>query len=226
MERNAKSSRLLSLLFAVSLLCLILTLAISLPIYIRPFYYAHIRCMNLPETSGFTAEEIREAYDQVLNYLTVPGREFGTGIMAHSDSGADHFADCKVLFDLNKYVMMISGSVLALLLLLYILGITGPYRLGRRYASFWAAVGAKVLPVVLGILAALDFNRAFVVFHSIFFPGKSNWIFDYRTDPIILVLPQNFFMHCAMLIAAGILFFGGVVLVWDRRWTKRRQKTI
>ena len=82
-----------------------------------------------------------------------------------------------------------------------------------------------MLPVVLGILAALDFNRAFVVFHSIFFPGKSNWIFDYRTDPIILVLPQNFFMHCAMLIAAGILFFGGVVLAWDRRWHKRRKKT-
>ena len=225
MENGAKSSRLLSLLFMVCLLCLILSLSISLPIYIRPFYYAHIRSMNLPETSGFTAEEIREAYDQVLDYLTIRGKDFGTGVMAHSESGADHFADCRVLFDLNKTVLTISGGILSLLLLLYFLGKTGPYRLGRRSASFWAAVGAKVLPVVLGILAALDFNRAFVVFHSIFFPGKDNWIFDYRTDPIILVLPQDFFMHCAILIGAGVLFFGGVVLVWDRRWTKRRKKT-
>ena len=212
---NTKTSRLLSALFAAALFFFILTASIALPIYIRPFYYAHIDAMGLAEGSGFTREQIVEAYDQVLDYLTLPGREFGTGVMACSESGAAHFADCKVLFDLNAGVLLASAGCLAVLGLLRRLGKTGPYRLGRRSSGFWAAVCAIVLPVVLGGLAALDFDRAFVIFHRIFFPGKDNWLFDYRTDQIIRVLPQEFFMHCAILIAAGVLVLSGGLLVWE-----------
>ena len=78
-----------------------------------------------------------------------------------------------------------------------------------------ASILALVLPLVLGALAALDFDRAFVIFHSLFFPGKTNWIFDWRTDPIILVLPQDFFMHCAMLIGGGLVVFSLSILVFE-----------
>jgi len=54
-----------------------------------------------------------------------------------------------------------------------------------------------------------------VIFHSIFFPGKTNWLFDWRTDPIILVLPQDFFMHCAMLIGGGLIIFSAGILIFD-----------
>lgn len=203
----------LSLLFAVALFCFIVTVSIGLPIYFRPFYYAHITPMHLPELSGFTKAEIKTAYNEVLDYLTIPGKPFGTGVMAHSAEGAAHFADCKVLFDLNAAVLLCSGAVLLVLWLLQRAGKTGAYRLGRRSSAFYAALSAVVLPPVIGGLAALDFDRAFVIFHKIFFPGKSNWIFDWRTDEIILVLPQDFFMHCAMLIGAGLLLFSGALLL-------------
>lgn len=209
-----KTNRVLSLIFALSLVLFLITAAISLPIYCRGFYYAHIEPMGLPEYTGFSPEQIREAYDEVLDYLTA-GTEFGTGVFPHSAEGADHFADCKVLFDLNRNVLLLSGAVLLILLLLRKLGKTGPYRLGRRSAAFWAAIFAVVLPIVLGALAATDFDRAFVIFHSLFFPGKSNWIFDWRTDAIILALPQDFFMHCAMLIGGGLLAFSLGVLIFD-----------
>jgi integral membrane protein (TIGR01906 family) len=209
-----KTNRVLSLIFALSLVLFLITAAISLPIYCRGFYYAHIEPMGLPEYTGFSPEQIRESYDEVLDYLTA-GTEFGTGVFPHSAEGADHFADCKVLFDLNRNVLLLSGAVLLILLLLRKLGKTGPYRLGRRSAAFWAAIFAVVLPIVLGALAATDFDRAFVIFHSLFFPGKSNWIFDWRTDAIILALPQDFFMHCAMLIGGGLLAFSLGVLIFD-----------
>ena len=209
-----KSNRLLSILFALALVLFLITAAISLPIYCRGFYYAHIEPMGIPEYTGFSPVQIREAYDQVLDYLTA-GKPFGTGVFPHSAEGAAHFADCKVLFDLNRNVLLLSGGVLLMLLLLRKLGKTGPYRLGSRSAAFWAAIFAIVLPLVLGGLAALNFDRAFVIFHRVFFPGKTNWVFNWQTDSIILALPQDFFMHCAMLIGGGLLLFSTAVLLFS-----------
>lgn len=212
--------RVMSILFALALFFFILTASIALPIYIRPFYYAHIDTMGLPESSGFTREQIISGYNQVLDYLTIPGKEFGTGIMAYSESGAAHFADCKVLFSLNAGILL--SSSVCLLILLLLRRTFGPYRLGKRSSAFYGASAAIVIPLVVGFLASLNFDRAFVIFHSIFFPGKDNWIFDYRTDQIIRVLPQAFFMHCAMLIGAGVLVIAGSVLICDRIRSKRK----
>ena len=86
------------------------------------------------------------------------------------------------------------------------------YLLGGKPFTFWAGSGLAVVFVVVGGLAALDFDRAFTVFHQLFFPGKTNWLFDPYTDEIINILPQEFFMHCALLILA-ILLLGCVILM-------------
>lgn len=205
--------RLFSMLCMVCVCLLLLTASIGLPIYIRPFYYAHIDAFDLAERSGYTAEEIRGAYDQVLDYLTLPGKEFGTGVMPISHEAEHHFADCKVLFDLNAVVLVSSALVLAVLFLMR--KKWGPYRLGRHSAPFWAAVLSLTAPIMIGGLAALDFDRAFVIFHSIFFPGKTNWVFDWYEDPIIRVLPQAFFMDCAILIGVGLITMAMGILVWE-----------
>lgn len=204
-ETKTRTAGALAVLLAAAVFFFILTASIALPIYIRPFYYAHIEALDLPGVSGFAADQIVEAYDEVLDYLTLPGREFGTGVMACSDSAADHFRDCKVLFDLNAAVLLASAAVIAVLVFLGRTGRIGPLKLGSRGGAFWGALGAVGIPLVVGALAALDFDRAFVIFHSIFFPGKDNWLFDWNADQIIRVLPQQFFMNCAILIGAGIL---------------------
>jgi integral membrane protein (TIGR01906 family) len=209
---------LLSLLCALCVFFFLLTAAIGLPIYIRPFYYAHIEAFDLPARSGYTVEEIREAYDEVLDYLTLPGKEFSTGVLPHSAEGKAHFEDCKVLFDLNAAILIGSAAVLILLFLLR--KKCGPYRLGKHSAPFWAAVLSLTAPIMIGCLAALDFDRAFVIFHSIFFPGKTNWVFDWYRDPIIRVLPQEFFMDCAILIGVGLITMAVGILVWEGKRKK------
>ena len=204
-----------ALLLAVAVFCGILTVSIGLPIYIRPFYYAHIEALDLPGVSGFTADQIREASDAVLDYLTLPGRTFSTGVMACSDSAADHFVDCRVLFDLNAGVLLTSLAVILILLVLWRTGRVKSLSLGRYSGAFWGALMAVGLPLVIGALAALDFNRAFVIFHSIFFPGKDNWLFDWYADQIIRVLPQQFFMNCAIFIGVGVLTLSLAVLATE-----------
>ena len=211
-------TKLLSILCALCVFFFLLTAAIGLPIYIRPFYYAHIEAFDLPARSGYTAEEIRAAYDEVLDYLTLPGKEFSTGVLPHSAEGKAHFEDCKVLFDLNASILAGSGLVLAVLF--FMRKKWGPYRIGKHSAPFWAAVLSVTAPIMIGCLAALDFDRAFVIFHSIFFPGKTNWVFDWYADQIIRVLPQAFFMNCAILIGLGLITMAVGILVWESRKKK------
>lgn len=205
--------RFCSVICMVCVFLFLLTASIGLPIYIRPFYYAHIGAFDLEARSGYSEEQIRQAYDEVLDYLTLPGKEFGTGELPHSADGEAHFEDCKVLFDLNASIMLISGAVLAMLFVMR--RRWGAYRLGKHSAYLWAAVLSLAAPIVIGALAAMDFDRAFVIFHSIFFPGKTNWVFDWFADPIIRVLPQEFFRNCAILIGGGLVTMSGGILIWE-----------
>jgi integral membrane protein (TIGR01906 family) len=69
--------------------------------------------------------------------------------------------------------------------------------------------------LIIAGLAAMDFDRAFVTFHHLFFPGKSNWIFDPRVDEIINVLPEVFFMNCAILIVVIMFVLCAVAILFD-----------
>ena len=219
-------NRLLSALFAVAAVVLIITFSIGLPIYVRGFYYAQIDSLNLPERTGHTKEEIREAYDEVLDFLTIPGREFGSGVFRWSESGKSHFEDCKVLFDLNIVALIVS---LAVIVTLGVLIRRRVFELSRPFGhSILLTCGASTLGffALLGIIVSIDFDTAFVVFHSLFFPGKDNWIFDARTDEIIRAMPQKFFMNCAILIASSIIIISVGCIVYgivERRLRLRRE---
>ena len=63
-----KESRLLTVIFAVVLGALLLSASIAAPILCRPFYYAHIDALHLTETTPWTEEEIRQAYDEMLDF--------------------------------------------------------------------------------------------------------------------------------------------------------------
>ncbi len=219
----------LTVIFITALVILMLTFSIGLPIYCRFFYYIQINTLNLPEQAakyGIDAgyNEIKTAYDQILNFCTLPNQPFKSGIFQMSESGISHFADCKVLFDLNFYALLVSTIITATLTVLHklkIITICKP--LGRRAYLFSAAI-AVVLPVVIGILCAIDFDKAFQVFHAIFFPGKDNWTFDPRYDQIITVMPEEFFMNCAIIIGVALVAFSAALISADVILTRMEAK--
>ena len=185
---------------------LIITISIGLPIYVRPFYYWQVDVLGIPEHSGADREDIIVAFDELMDYLTIPGKEFKTGIFRYSESGKSHFVDCKALFDLNISALIISLIGVVTLIILN----------KKKVFEFWRPFGMSVLFcsgaytlggfVLIGGLAALNFNKAFEVFHKIFFPGKDNWVFNWHEDEIIRILPQDFFMNAAILILFSIIF--------------------
>jgi len=202
-----------TVLFVTALLLLIITSSIGLPIYCRTFYYAQIEPLGVPEATDKTVEEIKEGYDEVLDYLTLPGREFGAGSFKYSEEGKAHFVDCKVLFDLNATVLIASAVVVITLFVLHLCGCVQLCRPFGLPPSFFSGLMTFAVFGVLGAVVAVDFNTAFTVFHQLFFPGKDNWLFDWRTDEIILALPQQFFMNCAILIASSIILLSLICIV-------------
>ena len=218
-----KQSKLLTLLLAVAAAAVLLSGAIAVPILCRPFYYAHIDPLQLEEATGYTRAEIKTAYDEMLDYC-LGGDGFSTGVLRWSESGKDHFTDVRALFLLDLKVLAVSAAVLVLALIAARLAGLRPARLAGRGPAFWAGAGLGGLFLLMAGLAALDFDRAFVVFHSLFFPGKTNWLFDPRTDEIINILPEVFFRNCAILILA-VLVLGCAGLIVGDLWAGRKART-
>ena len=160
----------------------------------------------------------------MLDFCLGLRQDFSVGVLPWSESGRDHFADVRVLFQLDLVLLVLSAAALVLLFLFARKRRLTPARLLGRGPGFWAAAGLAAVFLAVGALAATDFDRAFVIFHSIFFPGKTNWIFDWRTDPIILLLPEDFFRNCAILILVLLVFWCAVLIAADLLAGRRRKR--
>ena len=217
-------TKILAIVLAVLMFLFALTFSIALPIYVRPFYYAHIDVMRLDEISGKSKTQIIDAYNELLDYLT-GNTPYGVGVFKSSPDGQSHFEDCKVLFMLDKW-LLIAVSVLLVGILAYIkLTKQKPLRLKGYPPYFWAGVIMIVIILTVVGLASIDFDYAFTVFHTIFFPGKTNWVFNPYTDEIIMVMPQEFFRNCGILIAVGIVVFCSLFIAFGIR-VKNKEKQI
>lgn len=212
-----KQSKSLSIALALLTALFILSASIAVPILFRPFYYWQIGPLGLEEYTGLTRAQIVEAYDETLDFCTGLTSEFSTGVLAWSPSGRDHFVDVRRLFLLDLGAAAVTGLCLVAWAVIRHRSVLRPYRFWGRGPGFWGSVGLGGAFLVVGGLAALDFQRAFVVFHSLFFPGKDNWIFDWRTDQIILILPEEFFRNCAILVLVLIVAACAVLIVRDLR---------
>lgn len=170
-------------------------------------YRLDIRWLGIEAASGLAKQQILANYRAVMQYLSpFSSAPFSLPSLRFSADGAAHFADVKRIF-LGVYLAGgVSGILLAAL---------KKAKLLRRGVCRAAGIATLVLPgVILGGMA-LDFDTAFVLFHKLFFPGATNWLFDYVADPVIYILPDTFFLHCAVFIAlcwvasAALLLWAG-----------------
>jgi len=201
---NNRVNKTLNIVLAVVLAVFILTFSVAMPILLRSFYYVQIEPLGILDM-GYTKEECKKAYDEMLDFCIGKSDEFGTGTLKWSDEGESHFADCRKLFILDFWLL---GMAFILIVLFVILSRCGKFRierLGKKGPFFWAGSGLLAAIAIIGGLVALDLDRAFEIFHKLFFPGKDNWLFDPLEDEIINILPEEYFRNCAIAIAALVL---------------------
>ena len=188
----------LHMLLALVLTFFIISGSVIGTLAFRPLYYHDIGALDIERLSGMTEAEIRENYDALISYNMRWEKgmlEFPT--LPQSREGQIHFAEVKDIFDLFKYLAL--GT--------FFPGAAGIFLLGRkREFCFlkYTSVLSVALPAVVGAFVAVNWDSAFVLFHRIAF-DNDYWLFDPATDPVITMLPDAFFLHCALLILGGIL---------------------
>lgn len=131
-----------------------------------------------------------------------------------SEAGRGHFIDVKKLFMLNYAVLLVT-FIPSLIFLVKL----------KRQQSLWRLILpfelGMVIPVVFGFVMATGFDRFFVTFHKLFFQND-DWLFDPRTDPIINVLPESFFMHCFILAFVLLELCFLAFVLWGRTSFKQK----
>ncbi|NLH01043.1 MAG: TIGR01906 family membrane protein [Clostridiales bacterium] len=180
--------------FLIAVLVLLFSTALSLAIiHITYFpYTTDIENLKLCENTGLSREEIMLNFKAVMNYLS----PFYSGIftlptLRYSQTGAYHFAQCKIMFNAVYFAGLLSALALSS---------AAANKVVSPLALRISAVLTLAAPVMLAATFAVDFDKAFTLFHNLFFDSNT-WLFNPKSDPIIKILPMPFFMHCALFIA-------------------------
>lgn len=199
-------SVLLSMLTALA----VLTGSVAVPILVRPFYYAHIKPLELTQ-NGLSKAEIKDAFDGVMDFCIGKSDEFSAGELPFSEEAVAHFRDVRGMFILDFAVCAVCLVIFAVLKVLKYKA----HRFANHSPAFWGAVWLAFAAAVIAVFVAIDFNTVFMVFHKLFFPGKTNWVFYPSVDPIINYLPEVFFRNCAILIFLLMAASCAVIIIAD-----------
>lgn len=187
----------LSALFMISI-SVIITLNLTF------IYKWTIYKYNLSEYSNLTLEELMINYKELIIYLQNPFiNKLELPNFSMSNHGEIHFEEVKRIFMYINIYIFLFMIILGIYFLIkdkikdqininfkHILNISSNYIL-----MFFTFLISCIL---------VDFSEVFKLFHKIIF--KNNyWIFDPKTDPIIDVLPEDFFMIMSLVILILIL---------------------
>ena len=190
--------------FSASALCL-LAAAILLTIYLAWLLYPmEISYFNLPDKVYLKAETIQYNFNILMNYLTNPfNQKLAMPDFRSSAAGLHHFQAVKYLFHLAQAIFLVTLPAL----IFFIKKVVKKGFLALYQRSLFIL---SVLPFVMICLAGLiGFNSFFTLFHQVLFVGDNTWLFDPAKDPVIWILPEEFFMHAFILFA---LLYEGIFL--------------
>ena len=182
--------------FSASVLCLLAT-AIMLTIYLAWLLYPiEISYFNLPGKVYLKSETIQYNFNILMNYLTNPfSQKLAMPDFRSSAAGLYHFQAVKYLFHLAQVVFVLTLPA-------FIFFIQKVVKKGFLALYQRNLLILSLLPFIMICLAGLiGFNSFFTLFHQVLFVGDSTWMFDPAKDPVIWILPEEFFMHAFILFA-------------------------
>ena len=211
MKKHSILSGLINFAIGIFFLVFFISVGLCVAIYARPLYYIHLE--ELSADTGAPVEMIKENYDALIDWCSPFARgELSFPSLPSSESGISHFEEVKVIFNLFFAMLFVCPVFLAGLIYLQ-------HRRGSRSYLLTSPIIVCALPLVVAAASAIDFSKAFVIFHKIMF-RNDDWIFSMYEDPIILFLPESFFMQCALVIVAVVLLGCGVLwsfFFWNRK---------
>ncbi|HHT97549.1 MAG TPA: TIGR01906 family membrane protein [Clostridiales bacterium] len=204
--RSFKNTKITDYLIGLIFSMLFVSISVIITINFRPLYYIDIKFLSIEKVSGISKFDIIQNYNALMEFLS----PFYNGSLAFptlssSPEALQHFDEVKDIFILFYYITF------ALLSISIPITIYKTKKRDFQYL-FASSIISIVLPIVFTSMIFINFQKAFVLFHKLFFKND-NWLFDPNLDPVINILPSEYFMHCALLIILLILLFSFISFV-------------
>ena len=196
-------NRFLSFISALILFLFIVSFAVTLTLNFKPLYYFDMEHLKISQYSGYSEDEIRANYDVLIDYNNFWGpKTLDFPTLSMSETGRIHFEEVKVIFVAFE-VLCIITLVLNIIFMIY-------HKKQRSILYLkYTSIITIAIPAIIAIFIAVCWDKVFVIFHKIFFKNDY-WIFSPDTDPVINILPDTFFMHCAIMIIS-IVILGSIL---------------
>ena len=226
-SKHGGEGRQLQLVAGLALAIFIIALSATVGLNMRCIYSADIDRYGLTDISGMSKERLEENFKVLVEYNNIWGsKRLDFPDFPMSEHGRIHFEEVKRIFCGLQW----AGIVSAVLIALHVGRTMAASRKNRedsvapdvRFLKYGALL-VIIIPALLGGAIAINWDMAFVVFHKLLF-RNDYWLFDYRTDPVIMVLPDQFFMHVALAMIAVALLCSGICFAIYAMLRKRATK--
>jgi len=180
--------------------------AISVLPFLNPVWVGFAQGRAQAEAwTGFTTEQLAAVTNPILWDLVVGPPDFDVtldGAPVLKDTERSHMRDVRGVF-FGFFAAAAVGAIVLAALFLGARGSVARQRFWRRLATT-----AKVIVAVTvagGLAGLLFFDTAFQLFHEVFFPG-GNFLFDPRTDRLVQLFPEPFWVEST--IGVGVVIIG------------------
>ena len=167
----------------------------------RSLYMLVMKPLHISARSGLSSDEILKNYNVLIDYcspFTHSRLTFPT--LPSSSSALSHFAEVKHLFSL--LYLLAAACLLSVRLFLRHMDAPDCSSILKK-----AGRGCLFFPLCLCLLFTLDFHDVFFAIHRVLF-HNNDWLFDSATDPVILLLPEEFFRICGFAVMVILMIFG------------------
>jgi integral membrane protein (TIGR01906 family) len=207
-----------ALVTGISLALVVVALAI-LP-FLSPAWVSFAQGRAQAEAwTGFTTAQLADVTNQVLADLVIGPPDFDAtldGTVVLKDSERAHMRDVRGVF-FGFFLVAAAAAVLLVVLYVAARGAVVRQRFWRRVQR--AGVAIVLVTLIGGAAGVLLFDAAFTLFHQVFFPG-GNWQFDPRTDRLVQLFPEQFWVESTIAVGVAIIALG-LLLALAGRWRVR-----
>ena len=210
-----KMKKTMNLIFCIFFSLLIIGSSTMITVGFKQLYYFDINYLKISEQNNLTKEEIKRNYDYMIDYnLNKISGEFELPTIKSSPEGKVHFEEVKEIVQ----------NVIKLLIVSLIITIVGIIVNLKNNNIEFLNITSKlviILPILVSIPMLINFDKTFVAFHELMF-DNDYWIFDPSKDPVINILPQEFFFHAGLFIVMLILLSSVILHIIYKRYNNKR----